>query len=177
MLTGSALAFCLKTMVVVHASQPYVRAMRLIPTHCDSCLRAALVSADAIESGWMTCRECGGAARTLPGQSYGPEDAQLFDDLQATLREAQLTPLNAHQLAVELQDRQGVPGRGLKRLARLLPSLAILELIVSNEPISMRKAEGMLATLLDVIAARRSHSGVMPAVGALRRTKTGSGLM
>jgi hypothetical protein len=128
-------------------------------------------------NGVATCGECNGPARTLPGESYAEQDASLFNDLESTLREAQLTPVNAVQLAVELEGRTGQPGRGLKRLARLLPSLSILELIVSNDPATMRKAEGMLATLLDAIAASRSRSGSIPAVGSLKRVKTGDGLV
>jgi hypothetical protein len=127
--------------------------------------------------GSVSCPKCGNSSRTLPGESYAAADAKLFEDLDATLREAQLTPLNAMQLAVELEGRNGAPGRGLKRIAKLLPTLSILELIVSNDPITMRRAEGMLATLLDAIAASHSRSGEMPAAGALHRVKTGHGLM
>jgi hypothetical protein len=113
---------------------------------------------------------------TLPGQMYGTQDAALFKDLETTLREARLSPLNAGQLALELEGRDQKPGQGLRRIARLLPSLAILELLVSNEATAQRKAEGMLLAILNAMAATRSQSGMMPALGSLRPVKTGHGL-
>jgi len=151
--------------------------MRLIPVHCDSCVRSALVSESATVDGQATCSACGGRARALPGESYAQDDTLLFDDLVAMLRDAGITPLNAGQLAVELEGRSYTdPGRGLRRLAQVLPSLGILELIVARNPASMRKAEGMLALLLNALANGRSHSGFMAAVAApVAPAKTGSG--
>jgi hypothetical protein len=136
--------------------------MRLIPTYCESCRRSALVGSDAIASGVAVCPDCGASSRTLPGESYAPEDAKLYKRLETALRDAELSPLNAAQLAVELEGRSRAPGQGLKRIAQLLPSLSILELIVSNEPVMMRRAEGMLATLLDATASSRTSSSVSP---------------
>jgi hypothetical protein len=88
----------------------------------------------------------------------------LFRDLEASLSEAQLTPLLARQLVGELAERRLYPGRALKRMAKLSPSLSILELLALNDPATVRKAEGMLFTLLEASAARRSRSGEMPAL-------------
>jgi hypothetical protein len=90
------------------------------------------------------------------------------------LREAQLSPLNAVQLAVELESRAMHPGDGLARIIQLVPSLSIFELIVGSEPMMLRKAEGMLTVLLDGIAAGRTKSGMIRAVEAPRTTKSGS---
>jgi hypothetical protein len=38
----------------------------------------------------------------------------------------------------------------------------------------MRKAEGMLATLLEALASGRSQSGMLPAVGGVHAAKHGS---
>lgn len=107
----------------------------------------------------------------LPGESYGPQDQPLFAELEATVAEAGLTPLRAIQLAVALDSRNTVPGTGLKQLAQLLPSSSILELIVMNEPLAMRKAEGMLVTLLEASAAGRSKSDTAPSAAAVAATK------
>ncbi|HXK17869.1 MAG TPA: hypothetical protein VNG33_08705 [Polyangiaceae bacterium] len=150
--------------------------MRLIPIHCDSCLRSALVNQDAVTDGLAACADCGGRARVLPGESYAQEDATLFDDLVAMLRDAGITPLNAAQLAGELQERSYTdPGRGLRRLGQLLPSLGIWELIVASNPASLRKAEGMLALVLNALANGRSRSGFIAAVPPGRGSKTGDG--
>jgi hypothetical protein len=149
--------------------------MRLIPTHCQTCSRTALAEASSITEGMAVCAECGGPARSLPGESYNAGDETLFNELGATLREAGISPVNACQLSGELEIRKyGQPGRALKRLVQILPSLGLLELIVANRPAAMRKAEGMLATLLEAIAAGRSQSGIMPAVQPpSRKTSTG----
>jgi hypothetical protein len=150
--------------------------MRLIPTHCERCSRSALIGADAIVNGETTCADCGGRARSLPGESYADEDVALFKELDAALRDAGISASNAAQLAAELEVRSfGVPGRGLKRLAQVLPSLGILELIVTNQPAIMRKAEGMLATLFDAISSDHRPSGMIPAVTELQHPRSGGG--
>jgi len=136
-------------------------------------MHAALVDAELVEEGYGRCARCGGTARVLPGESYGAQDQPLFAELEATVAEAALTPLRAIQLAVALDNRNTLPGTGLKQLAQLLPSSSILELIVMNEPSAMRKAEGMLATLLEAIAAGRSKSDAVPSAAAVAASKQG----
>jgi len=151
--------------------------MKLIPTHCQSCARSRLVSVDSLASGIVTCPDCGGLAHALPGESYVEADVPLFDDLVSMLREADITPANAALLAQELEGRSYTdPGRSLRRLEQLLPSLGILELLVAHRPASMRKAEGILSLLLHALAGGRSQSGFMPAADApIQRAKTGEG--
>ncbi len=149
--------------------------MMLIPTHCDACMRAALIEAELVDDGQALCETCGGTSRALPGETYGSQDQLLFKELATILREAGLTPLNAIQLAVSLDGRNSHPGIGLKCVAQLLPSRAVLELIAENEPAAMRKAEGILATLLEAIATGRSKSGVAPAAGIAEPSKQRSG--
>jgi hypothetical protein len=156
------------------AGRTYAR-MRFIPTHCEVCSLAALVPASSINHGVARCSACGAPARPLPGESYAAEDATLFNELAAALREAALTPLSAAQLSIELEGRDLIaPGRGLRRLAQVLPSLEVLELVVPDRPGPLRKAEGMLAALLDVIARGRAQSGMVPAFPQ-PRSKTGDG--
>jgi hypothetical protein len=139
--------------------------MRLIPTHCDTCSRTELIAGEAIVNGHASCSACGGRARTLPGESYAAEDAALFEELRAALEQAAISPTNAAILAVELEARNNSQaGRGLKRLAQLIPALGVLELVVPGKPATIRKAEGMLATLLDGLSSRRTRSGTMAAV-------------
>lgn len=145
--------------------------MRLLPTYCESCRRSALVGTDAIVGGVAVCPDCGASSRTLPGESYAPECAKLYKSLETALHDAELSPPNAAQLAVELEGRNRTPGRGLKRIAQLVPSLS--ELLVSNEPIVMRRVEGMLATLLDAMATSRSTSSA-PAPAPRRQNRLSS---
>ena len=151
--------------------------MRLIPVHCAACLRTSLASESALVKGTVACSVCGAQASALPGESYAESDSILFNDLVAMLNDAGITPMNAAQLAVELEPRDyDDPGRGLRRLAQALPSLGILELIVADKPASMRKAESMLVLLLGALANDRRQSGFMAATTTHpTRVKTGSG--
>lgn len=148
--------------------------MRVLPTHCDSCAHSALVPEGAILDGSAACPECGGPARTLPGEAYSPEDAALFEQLESALRDCGITTLDAAHLAAQLDVRdRAVPGSGLARLVAAHSSLALLELIVPHEPTALRKAEGMLAVLLKAHASRRSQSGFVVAETTPKRSTTG----
>ena len=120
---------------------------------------------DAIDEGITACQECGGPARVLPGESYAESDAVLFAELAATVGDAGITPAQAEMLAAELEPRGLLaPGRCLRRLVQVLPSLGALEPLVLNEAGALRKAEGMLATLLYAMARGRRRSGIIMAV-------------
>jgi hypothetical protein len=139
--------------------------MRFIPTHCEVCSTQALASANDIHAGLARCSECGGSASVLPGESYAESDAALFSSIVTTLREADITPSQAALLASELEARNLLaPGRCLRRLAQALPPLGVLELLVGNDRAGLRKVEGMLATLLDVMSRGRRHSEIVPAI-------------
>jgi hypothetical protein len=148
--------------------------MRLVPTHCSACFRAALAPAEVVGEAAVVCGSCGLRARVLPGQSYALSDASLFKDLEMTLHEAHVTPFDASLLRAEMARGAGTAG-GLERLMRLLPSLSVLELIVGEEPFMKRKAEAMLAVLLEALAASRRRSGTIAAVAFPSDGQHGSG--
>ena len=135
--------------------------MRFIPTHCEACSRSALVSAGAIHGGITQCIGCGATASSLPGESYGEEDVALYHNVATALRDAGVTPLQARQLAQDLEAKSLLePGRCLRRVVQALPSLSVLEPLVNGEPLALRKLEGMLAILLDVMGNSRRESGM-----------------
>jgi hypothetical protein len=102
----------------------------------------------------------------LPGAAYSEEDAPLFANVVTTLHEAGISPSQAALLTTELECRSVLaPGRCLQRLAQVLPTFGVLQLLVGNHPAMLRKAESMLAMLLDVAARRHRHSELVPAVG------------
>jgi hypothetical protein len=139
--------------------------MRFIPTHCEACTRTALVRDDAFINGQAACAQCGHRTLPLPGESYAAEDIALFEELRSVLEQANISPAKADALRGELGGRTlGEPGRGLKRLTQLVPALGLLELVVPGRLGAQRKAEGMLATLLDGLARGRTRSGTMSAV-------------
>jgi hypothetical protein len=145
--------------------------MRFIPTHCEVCSTPALVNESEIHAGLARCVECGGSANVLPGESYAEHDVALFSSIVATLREADITPAQAALLTTELEARNFlVPGRCLRRLAQALPPLGVLELLVGNERAGLRKVEGMLATLLEVMSRARRHSDIVPSIHATSKS-------
>jgi hypothetical protein len=99
------------------------------------------------------CGQCGGGAPVLPGESYVDQDLPLFERLAGTLQDAAVAPAQAALLALELAPRNRLPpGRCLRRLTHVLPSLAVFDLLIAGDPAALHKAEGMLATLLEARA-------------------------
>lgn len=136
--------------------------MQFIPTYCDTCERLELTAAASIVNGETTCSECNSVSRSRPGQSYAEDDLGMFNDLRAALQEAGITQQNAASLVNQLEYGGEHRERGLRRLAHLVPALGILELIVDNNPVTLRKAEGMLMILLETLVAGRRQSMIMP---------------
>lgn len=148
--------------------------MHFIPTHCDVCARPGLMRANDIIDGLAICTECGRPARALPGESYMAEDVTLFTDIAAALRDAGIKPSHAALLATELETRALLaPGRCLRRLTEALPSLGVLELLAGSDPSDLRKAEGMVATLLDAMGRNRVQSGFIGAADAAPAATSG----
>jgi len=87
----------------------------------------------------------------------------MFDDLRAALQEAGITQQNAASIINQLEYGGEHRERGLRRLAHVVPALGILELIVDNNPVTLRKAEGMLTLLLETLVAGRRQSVIVPA--------------
>jgi hypothetical protein len=136
--------------------------MQFIPTYCDTCERLELTAAASITNGEARCSECHATSRSRPGQSYAEDDVALFNDLRGALQEAGITQQNATSLVNQLEYGGEHRERGLRRLAHLVPALGMLELIVDNHPGTLRKAEGMLAILLETLALGRRQSVIVP---------------
>lgn len=147
--------------------------MRFIPTCCDVCSISTLTAETSIRAGRSECAECGGSARTIPGSSYAGEDRALYDLLADALSYAELAPLNAIQLLAQIdaETLQISPGRTLSLISRSLPSLSYLEARLGEEGFEVRKAEGMLVTLLVAQATARRESGLLPVVSLTERAK------
>jgi hypothetical protein len=136
--------------------------MELVPAYCRSCARFYLESLVVVAADNVLC-DCGGIARVLPGDRYTRADETLFDAVVSSLENAGVSWMVAPELSRCLDGRESeVPGTALARLARLVPSLSVIELIAGGDPRSARKAESMFSTILDAIAALRSRSGTAP---------------
>lgn len=140
--------------------------MDLVAVHCRQCACFNLENVVAVTEGNALC-ECGGIARVLPGGPYTSADESLFEAVVMCLESAGVTWMNATALSKALEGRdERAPGAALHELTRLLPSLAIIELIATDSPLRARRAEGMFEGVLDAIASTRSGSGIMPRVPA-----------
>jgi hypothetical protein len=80
--------------------------------------------------------------------------------LADAVREAKIGPLAADELTEEIVSAgYQVPGPMLRHVAKIVPSLAFLDLTANAGPHVVRKTEGMLKTLLRGIAIGRRQSG------------------
>lgn len=143
--------------------------MLFIPTCCAACGQTALKPGNSIRGTSVTCERCGAFASVIPGESYAEHDVPLFEQLLRALREAAITPGLAAQLKRQLGPREGTPGAALRRIAASVSGLSNLDLVVGNNRLALRKAEGMLAVLLEVIARGErapAFSGAAAAAGA-----------
>ena len=150
--------------------------MELVPAHCRNCGRFFLESPVVVAADNVLC-ECGGIARVLGGDRYGGGDEALFDAIATSLETAGVSWMIAPQLARALDGRENqAPGVALAKLTQLAPTLSVIKLIAADDPRMARKAESMLATLLDAMAASRSRSGVAPRLATTPEEAKGSGL-
>jgi hypothetical protein len=120
--------------------------------------------------------ECGGIARALSSDVYTADDESLFDAVVSSLSSAQVSGSMAPQLLVAIADREALrPGAALRRLSDAVPALAVIELIVMGDAETARKAEAMFETVLEALAATRSHSDLAPRWHADRPKRQGGG--
>lgn len=138
--------------------------MDLVAVHCRNCACLYLENAVAVTAENTLC-ECGGIARTIPGPRYTPADETLFSALVHSVEAAGVSFMSAPELATILHERElTTPGGALATLARRIPALAVVQLVVEGNPAQAARAEAMLESILDAIAATRSRSGFLPRV-------------
>jgi hypothetical protein len=144
--------------------------MDLVAVHCRSCSCLYLENAVAVTADNALC-ECGGIARTIPGPRYSRGDETLFGALVRSVEAAGVSFMSAPELATILHESElSTPGRALETLARRLPAFAVVQLIVEGNPAQAGRAEAMLESILDAIAATRSRSGFLPRIGGGARS-------
>jgi hypothetical protein len=136
--------------------------MDLVPAYCRSCAQFFLESPVVVAADNVLC-DCGGIARVLPGAQFPSSDESLFDAVVRSLSVAGVSWMTAPALARTLDGREAeAPGTALSRLVRVVPSLAIIELIAGGDDRRLATSELMLAVVLEGIAATRSRSDTAP---------------
>jgi hypothetical protein len=104
----------------------YVKSQVYVPVLCSACLHTYLLPAASGDG--LSCRDCGGAASVVPGETYGEDDLPLFERVSATVH-ADLTARAAQDILAELRDARGRTDSQeatLLRVADDLPGLRFL---------------------------------------------------
>jgi hypothetical protein len=117
-------------------------------------------------AGAVACEKCSQNLRIVPSTMYGHDDVALFEELSATLREGNVTAIEAMQLAAEL--KRVLANHSYDRFFDILstktPGFTPIQLLYGGKPSHQLRALRMLSTILDALAAGRS--GTMRAVKA-----------
>jgi hypothetical protein len=136
----------------------YVKSEVYLPVLCSACLRTYLLPAASGTE--LSCRECGGTASVVPGETYGEGDIPLFERVSAAVDSGLRTARAARQIVTELRDarhRSDSLEAILLRVADELPGLGFLipglysKRITPAQRAQMARALGMVLTL---VAAR-----------------------
>ena len=147
--------------------------MSLVAAHCRVCDHYWLVARVDIDSMGSAACECGSVGQALPSEAYLSGDVSLFDAIVASLEAAEVPPLQAGRLSLELELCEGLPPVAkLARLSTLVPSLAVIELIATADVATTRKAVGMLALLLEAMATSNRKSDISALLSASASAST-----
>lgn len=141
--------------------------MKCLPTICDACSRVRLVAVPEAAPATISCERCGHVARIVPSRSYREEDAPRFAELSDVVTDGAPSTLEVASLKQALQ--QAVPsgyGALFDLLSSRFPELISAQLSCRGQRDAQRNVLGMLLTIFEALATRRS-SGTMPAVAEL----------
>ncbi len=146
--------------------------MSYLPTLCDGCHRASLVSVRDFQHGPPLCARCSQELRVIPSCSYTQGDVALFDELSETVAEGCVTASDAQQLGRDVAQAlwAGTFNEGFESLAARLPGLLPLQLVIGTNARGQQRVFQMLKTIFDALTLTR-RSGTMTAVNVRGPTK------
>jgi hypothetical protein len=142
----------------VGSHDTYVKSEAYLPVLCSACLRTYLLPAASGTE--LSCRECGGTASVVPGETYGEGDIPLFERVSAAVDSGLRSAQAARQIVAELRDarhRSDPPEANLLRVVDELPGLGFLipalyaKRITPAHRVQIARGLGMVLTL---VAAR-----------------------
>ena len=141
--------------------------MSYVPTHCDSCFYASLVSAVDIQQGRRECPRCGATLRVIPSCAYGPSDVELFRELGEVVAEAGLTAATARALGQDVARALWAESYAtvFESLAIRMPGILPIQLSMATAPSAQRRVFRMLQTIFDSRTSAH-RSGTIAAVPA-----------
>jgi hypothetical protein len=141
--------------------------MSYLAVLCARCSRVGLFDARIALSTAPTCASCGGSAKIVPSCAYTNDDIGLFGELSQTVAEGGISPLEATELKTRLE--RALSSRRYDDffdvLSSRMPGLTPVQLVFGGRPTAQLRALGMLRTIFEALASRRS-SGTMARVGA-----------
>lgn len=130
--------------------------MHFVPTHCGSCSRSFLVSADSTVDATGRCKTCGSRMPLIAGRSYEALEAQYFREIELAIARAKLEPTQALRLARALigvgESRKDVQG-ALRELAKVVESVAVVRASHTTDEQFVTNIVEMTAVLLSATAA------------------------
>jgi hypothetical protein len=141
-----------------------VKSQVYVPVLCSACLRTYLLPAASGDG--LSCRDCGGPASVVPGQTYGEDDVALFERVSAAVH-ADLTARAAQDILAELRDARGRTDSleaTLLRVADDLPGLRFLipalnpKQVRAVHRVQIARGLGMVLTLVSA-RLRRFEAG------------------
>jgi hypothetical protein len=131
-----------------------------VPMHCRRCMRAFLTSERAGVG--VSCKNCGGLARVVPGEVYRAEDTVLFAKIEAAFASVDLPLAETFRIVTVLGnvlERTRSPSTLLPRLLLPVPGLRFLEPTHPGDEERLARGMGML---LAIAAARLQQAVEWP---------------
>jgi hypothetical protein len=124
--------------------------MRYLPARCDACCVVNLISEQACQHGETSCLDCGASASVIPGCAYSAEDLALFLQLRDVVEQAELSTVEAGELALIIDSLSGCSDdhRVFSNLMEHVPALAPALLVLTSHPSRARQALTLLSTMI-----------------------------
>jgi hypothetical protein len=144
--------------------------VQLLPTHCRGCGAIALTPLTTPNQVQALCASCGQLATVVPGPRFGEHERQLFGELTALARSAELRPAEAQRLCIDIEmglattDQLGT----LERVSRRFPQLTRAVPRLLDSPALQARTLRMLETILNALSSP-SKSLTLPVAPVARR--------
>lgn len=139
-----------------------VEDMSLIPTLCDACCRARLVSLKVLNAQAPQCASCGQGLRVIPSRSYATADLKLFDELSEAVADS-VSPLDAYSWSTLMEKAlwSGQFEKAFDTLVVRWPGLVPLRIVVGTNRAQQQRVLQMIQTIFDALALTR-RSEIVP---------------
>jgi hypothetical protein len=141
--------------------------MSYLTVLCARCGCVGLADTSGARGHTPSCAQCGGAVQIVPSCIYTDDDVGLFVELSGTVAEGGISPVEATELKILLERALSTRHYDdfFDVLSSRMPGLTPVQLVFGGKPTAQLRALGMLRTIFEALALRRS-SGMMARVAA-----------